>query len=333
MSKTIFIYRKIKYEMLLENENSNIFYEFSRKIDSKINDLIFLYKGKNISLNNSQIIINMIKSNKNIIISVYNLNINHKNDNVYKNLICPNCKNLTFLNLNGNNLNNCKNKNINECSYEYKSITEFMNEQIIDEKEIKCSICNNNKYLYGNNFYICSCGDKICQLCINKHEKNNNKHNLIYYNKRYRICNKHCIEFISYCSICNLNLCEKCEKEHENHKNKIIMFKKEIPNEKKKNEIKKDIDLIKLNIEQYKIEINHLKDLFNYLIINLNEDIDNYIKLYDKILLLLNNLNNYQNIKNILNYKNINLNKDINNLLNENNIKNKIKYLMNKLKN
>jgi len=63
--------------------------------------------------------------------------------------------------------------------------------------------------------------------------------------------------------------------------------------------------------------------------INVNEDIDNYIKLYDKILALLNNLSNYQNIKNILNYKNIN--KDINNLLNENNIKNKIKYLLNKL--
>ena len=61
MSKTIFIYRKIKYEMLLENGNSNIFYEFSKKIDSKINDLIFLYKGKNISLNNPQIIINMLK--------------------------------------------------------------------------------------------------------------------------------------------------------------------------------------------------------------------------------------------------------------------------------
>ena len=136
MSKMIFIYRKIKYEMLLENGNSNIFYEFSKKIDANINDLLFLYKGKYISLNNSKIIINMLRSNKNIIISVYNLNINQKNDNIYGNLICPNCKNLTFLNLNDNNINNCKNKNENECSYEYKSITEFMNNQIIDEKEI-----------------------------------------------------------------------------------------------------------------------------------------------------------------------------------------------------
>ena len=243
MSKIIFIYRENKYEMIIENRNLNIFNEYSKKIDANINDLLFLYRGKYISLNNSQIIINMLKSNKNIIISVYNLNINQKNDNVYQNLICPNCKNLTFLNLNlnDNNINNCKNKNkngINECSYEYKSITEFMSNQIIDEKEIKCNLCNNNKYLYGNNFYICSCSNKICQLCINKHIKNN-KHNLIYYNKRYAICNKHLIEFISYCSICNLNLCEKCEEEHENHKNKIIIFKKEMPNKKKINEIYK----------------------------------------------------------------------------------------------
>ena len=60
-----------------------------------------------------------------------------------------------------------------------------MNNQIIDEKEIKCNSCNNNIYLYGNNFYICTCQNKICQLCINKHEKSYN-HNLIYYNKRYK---------------------------------------------------------------------------------------------------------------------------------------------------
>jgi len=204
-----------------------------------------------------------------------------------------------------------------------------MKNQFIDEKEIKCSLCNNNKYLYGENFYICSCHKKICQLCINKHI-NSDKHNLMYFSKRYTVCNKHLIEFVSYCSNCNLNLCEKCENSHENHKNKIIIYKKEIPSDKKISEIKKEIDLLILDINQYKKEINEIKDLFNYFIMNLNEDIDNYIKLYNKILLLLNNLKNYQNIKNIINYKNINLNKDISNFLNEN-IKNKIKYLMNKL--
>ena len=61
-----------------------------------------------------------------------------------------------------------------------------MKNQIIDEEEIKCSVCNNNKYLYGNNFYICSCKEKLCQFCINKHEKND-KHNLILFNNRYII--------------------------------------------------------------------------------------------------------------------------------------------------
>ena len=59
MSKIIIIYRENKYEMVLDNENLNIFYEYSKKIDVNINDLLFLYKGKYISLNNSQIIINI----------------------------------------------------------------------------------------------------------------------------------------------------------------------------------------------------------------------------------------------------------------------------------
>jgi len=324
MSKILFIYRENKYEMTIEDINLNIFYEYSKKINIKMNDLLFFYKGKNISLINSQLILNTIKRNKIIIISVFNININHKFEDIHENLICPICKNLTFLNYNDNNINNCNNKHLTES--QSISITEFMNNQIIDEKEIKCNLCNNSIYLYGNNFYICSCQNKICQLCINNHEKSNN-HNLIYYNKRFTICNKHINEFISYCPICNFNLCEKCEKDHENHKNKIKIYKKEIPNEKKINEIKKEIDLNISNIEQYKIEINHLKNILNYIIINLNEEIDNYIKLYKKISLLLNNLKNYQNIKNLLNYKNINLNKEINNFLNEN-IYNKIDYLL-----
>ena len=125
MPKIIFIYRENKYEMVIEDRNLNIFYEYSKIVNVKINDLLFLYKGKNISLFNSQIIISILKNNKTIIISVYNLNINHKIDNIYENLICPNCKNLTFLNYNENNINNCKNKHINE--RQYLSITEFMN--------------------------------------------------------------------------------------------------------------------------------------------------------------------------------------------------------------
>ena len=77
MPKIIFIYRENKYEMVIEDRNLNIFYEYSKILNVKINDLLFLYKGKNISLFNSQIIISILKNNKTIIISIYNLNINH----------------------------------------------------------------------------------------------------------------------------------------------------------------------------------------------------------------------------------------------------------------
>jgi len=114
MSKILFIYRENKYEMILKDNNFNIFYEYSKSIDANINDLLFLYKGKNITLNNSQKKLNIFISNKNII-SVYNLNINYKNDNLCENLICPSCKNLTFLNISDNNIiNNCKNQHMNE---------------------------------------------------------------------------------------------------------------------------------------------------------------------------------------------------------------------------
>ena len=256
MSKIIFIYRENKYEIILKDNilDINIFEEYSKKINGKINDLLFLYKGKNISLINSQKIFNNFKYNKDIIISVYNININNKIYNISENFICPECKNLTFLNFNGDNINNCKNKYKNDCSNKYTSISKFMNKQMLDENEIKCSICNNNRYLYGNNFFICSCKKKLCELCINKHKKNK-KHNLIYFNLIYKICIRHLTEFISYCSLCNLNLCDKCEKDHEFHKNKIIIYKKEMPKEKRINEMKKDIDLIISNIKQYKKEI------------------------------------------------------------------------------
>jgi len=168
MSKIIFIvYRENKYEIMLKDNklDINIFDEYSKKINRKINELLFLYQGKNLSLINSQQIFHNSKFKKNIVISVYNININNKINNISENFICPGCKNLTFLNFNDNNINNCKNKFI-DCSCKYTSITEFMNKQFIDEKEIKCSICNNNKYLYDNKFYICSCKAKVCELCI-----------------------------------------------------------------------------------------------------------------------------------------------------------------------
>ena len=98
------------------------------------------------------------------------------------------------------------------------------------------------------------------------------EHNILYYNKIYSYCNIHLIEFVSYCSFCNMNLCKNCEKEHKKHNNKIILYKNEKLDDKKKKQIEKEI---KDNIEamnEYKFEINQINDMFKVFIKNLNEE-------------------------------------------------------------
>jgi len=126
-----------------------------------------------------------------------------------------------------------------------------------------------------------------------------------------------------------MNLCKNCEKEHEKHKNKIILYKKEKLDDNKKKEIEIEIKDNKEKINEYRNEINQIKDLFNVFINNINEELDKYNKLFNKMLIILNNLSNYQNIKNILNFKNINIIKDMNIFLRDD-IKSNLKYLINK---
>ena len=144
----------------------NVLNKYSAILDEDINNLIFIFKGKILSTNNQ------CKLNKlnNRIIFVFKKN-NKINKNI-KYILCPDCKNLSFLNIIDNNfiIENCNNNHKNI----YSSINEFIENQIIDEIGYKCEECGNNKKLYNNNnFYICSCGKNICKLCINKHKEHN----------------------------------------------------------------------------------------------------------------------------------------------------------------
>jgi len=299
MSKIKFVYGKKVFDIIYEDmdKNENVMKKFIKNIGEK--DLIFLYKGKNILENED--ILNKIKSNNNIKITVIKKN---KIKNDIDNIICPDCQELTFLNINEDNiikLDNCINNHKNK--YSINEFIENQENEEIKENEIKCDICNNDKSLYNNNFYICStCKKYICGLCMINHIKDK-EHNVLYYNKRYSYCNKHLIEFISYCSLCKMNLCKDCEKEHEKHKNKIILYKKEKIDEQKKKEIEKEINDNIEKINEYKYEINQINKMFNIFIKNINKEIDNYNKFFNKMIIILNNLRNYQNIKNILNLK------------------------------
>ena len=198
-------------------------------------------------------------------------------------------------------------------------IHEFIKNQKKYLENIKCSICNNDKNLYNNYFYICSCGKNICKLCLENHKIEN--HNIIEYDKRYNICIYHKKEFISYCKDCKTNLCEKCEKKH--YKHKIIIYKM-IINKIKIKEMKNKLNDNNEKINEFKEEIDKLKEIFNNFIINLKNDLEDYINLINIILYCLDNLYNYETIINVINFKLESLNSDINNFLNKN-IKNKIK--------
>jgi len=134
------------------------------------------------------------------------------------------------------------------------------------------------KNLY-NNFYICSCGKYICNLCLERHNIKN--HNIIEYNRRYDTCNIHGKEYISYCIDWKLNLCEKCEREHKKHK--IIIYKK-IINKIKKEEIKKDLNENIKGIEEYKEEINILNEIYNNIMKDYKNDLNAYINIINQIL-------------------------------------------------
>ena len=328
MLKITLVYEKKKYVKIQEINQivhiNNLLEEYSKLINIQKKDLSFIYKGKDISFDNKKIQTQIKKNNnnKNIIISVFSLkkNKNYKIDS--NNIICPDCRNLAFLNIVGDKI--IINKCVGQHNNTFLSINDFIESQIIDERKIKCNICKNSKFLY-NNFYYCSCGKFICPLCKEHHDNKN--HNLIEYNNKYSICPKHNNEYIYYCSICNINLCQICE---ETHDHKLIFHKSEMPSEKRKNQIKDDLLKNSSIILEYKKQINKLNKLFNIQINDLNNNLEQYMKLFNKMIYTLGNLNNYESIKNILNFKTTELYKEIINFLTNENIKNKFNYLIDK---
>ena len=114
-----------------------------------------------------------------------------------------------------------------------------------------------------------------------------------------------------------------------NHKNhKIILFKKIKLNKKRIEEIKNE----KLKLNQYKIKLNELKNYIITICEYINEEINNYNKIYDYIINCVDNLSNYESINNLINFKMDTLMKEVDDFLNQNNI-NKIKSIIIKYEN
>ena len=146
------------------------------------------------------------------------------------------------------------------------------------------NVKKNKNETYNNQFYRCNiCKINICPICKLNHNKN---HNIIDYDNKNYICEKHNEIFSSFCKECKNNICMYCEKEHNNHE--IISFGKILPN----------IDDIKIKMKELKEKIDQLKNDIKEMINILNktmENIEYYYKISNDI------INNYNNKK--INYE------------------------------
>ena len=81
------------------------------------------------------------------------------------------------------------------------SLDEYINSQNIDLSKIICDQClKKNKFnSYNSEFYKCYlCNKNLCVLCKVVHDKS---HNIINYDNKNYICNKHNEAFVKYCKI------------------------------------------------------------------------------------------------------------------------------------
>ena len=156
-------------------------------------------------------------------------------------MLYPKCKEPCWINLDEYHLK------LFECINKHSTgikIKDFPETQKINTSKIICDKCHikNKGNCPNDEFYKClTCGQNLCLLCKPNHSSN---HNIIKYDQKYYICEKHNEPFIKYCKHCNRNICYSCDDDHIKHE--TIFFGDIKPNiEKAKNELikmKNEID-------------------------------------------------------------------------------------------
>ena len=225
------------------DKNSVIFFYSGNKIDEEL-------KLKEMIGNEEEIKILVLDSKKDI----------NKNKTIIKSkyIICPICKENIKFKLRDYKIYLYECKNGHEINN--MLLNEFEETQYIDISKINCEKCkkNNKSNTYKNEFYKCiECGINICPLCKSSHDKS---HNIINYDQKDYICQKHNQFFIKYCKSCKMNICLICESEHKEHNN--ISFGEMIPNENEikeyMNKLRESIDLFKNNIKEIIFKLNKI---------------------------------------------------------------------------
>lgn len=199
----------------------------------------------------------------------------------------------------------CDNQHKNEF-YSFDSFIENTN------KDINCLLCNNcHKEIEDfSRFYKCNiCNIFICFECRKKHEKEKKHLNFIESNKIDNFCSNHNEEYKYYDSIKKSNLCQKCITENINNK-KILKLSNHINYEKTINNYIKKVEENIIMWNNASSLINEWLKEFVEKIKIFTKSINNYILLQHKIVIYLNNDNNYKkyekNFNVFFNYKIIN---------------------------
>ena len=197
-------------------------------------------------------------------------------------VICPQCKEPCRIAFEDYKIKlyECPNK------HERKNINipVFADTQKVNESKIICQQCNfkNKGNCPKNEFYRClTCSKNICLLCKSNHDRS---HNIIKYDQKNYICQKHNEPLIKYCTICKSNICFACEGHSEHTKIDLTDL---IPNmEEKKaflNEMKAVINSIDLKIKEtinilneFSIFMKQFYDINNTIVENYNVKNRNY---------------------------------------------------------
>ena len=310
----------ISIQVNLKEKWKDIIKKYENK--SGIQNVYFIYSGNQINEENNidQIINSDDRKSKKMRILVNDIERTIIKERIInsKEIICPICKESIKMKIKEYKINlyECKNGH----SKNNILIDEFESIQKINESEIKCGICNNDKSkTYNNIFYKCNkCEINICPICKSIHDKT---HNIINYEQKNYICGIHNESYILYCKTCKRNICMECENMHKDHKK--IYFGEIIP---KNEEIEKRRNEMRIIINKMKEDINEIIKRLNKVMENMEE----YMNINIKIMKNIEEKNrNYEILNNMMEIMNNNeIMEDINKIINEKDFNNKFKNII-----
>ena len=309
------------------NENDKfekIIKKYCSKNEKKKEELIFLYKGCIVddqkTFDEITLLEDKVVGQMTIIIN-YNNIITKKETKNSKYILCPECYEMTQIDINDYKikLNECKNNH----KFDYASFSDFNKKLLLDNSQLICDLCQNDNKLDEKNktFYICNqCNKKLCSVCKYSHD---NTHNVVEFEQKNYKCNIHNGNYTQYCNDCTINICPLCVNEHQNHN--IISLMDIAPDENKLEENKSNL---RNSINKFKENINEIINKLNNIINNMEEYYNIYTNLIEDYKIQKRNYEALQNINNMNNYNNIIIT-DINNVINDKNIYSKFSNIMN----